>query len=61
MTRLKPCPFCGSTNVHTQQDSYNNWVVICEERGCRAKYSNHKYPFITESDVIDGWNRRDNQ
>ena len=58
MTKLKPCPFCGSRNVHTVKDMYGHWMVECWERGCRASYGNHKYPYIAESDAIDGWNRR---
>lgn len=58
MTELKPCPFCGSKYVHTVKDRNGCWTVECWEIGCRASYGNHKYPYITEQDAIDGWNRR---
>ncbi len=55
MTELKPCPFCGSSELDTNCDKYYNNVVfvecnICSSRGS-ARYS--------EKDAIAAWNCRD--
>lgn len=55
---LKPCPFCGSDNVHTVQDYQGYWFVCCDAYGCRAEHGNHKWPFERERDAIESWNRR---
>ena len=57
-TELESCPFCGGTNVYTKQDGDGFWHVICDERGCRVNVSNDKYPYATETEAKDAWNRR---
>jgi len=57
---LKPCPFCGSDNVHTQLFDVKGtrfWYVACES--CEIAldplfWDGNK----TEQDAIDKWNRR---
>lgn len=58
LKKMKPCPFCGGTNIYTKQDVEGFWYVICDERGCRTKVSNDKYPYTTETEARDAWNRR---
>lgn len=58
MPELKPCPFCGSTNVCTSHDEQGHWIVICNAYGCRAGLFNHKWAFENERDAIALWNRR---
>lgn len=66
MTKLKPCPFCGSTNiiVSSCKEWEENYVgeceeyvaVICnsEEGGCGANSGYCR----TEEEAIEVWNRR---
>lgn len=68
-TALKPCPFCGGTDVEIRQDH----VLICGNRlwYIRHMKSNGKCPlvngfgdwtssvkFTTKEKAIEAWNRR---
>jgi Lar family restriction alleviation protein len=54
---LKPCPFCGSTDLRARKDEVaysgqNSWIVLC--RGCGANGANVE----GEDAAISAWNRR---
>ena len=59
--KLKPCPFCGSTNVkivgnHTNDDCgwYYSYYVFCRDCGARgAEKRDEEKPL-----AIRAWNRR---
>jgi len=49
--KLKPCPFCGSSNTRLSKESGNmDRFIIC--KGCYARSSS----FINEFDSIESWN-----
>ena len=53
--RLKPCPFCGGTDLHLE--SFSGWgadVIICYD--CLATFSQQE--ITCEEDLIEAWNRR---
>lgn len=55
MSELKPCPFCGGTDLHL--GSFSGWgndVIVCYE--CLAVFSCRK--ITCEEDLIEAWNRR---
>ena len=61
MADLKPCPFCGSEEVHTARTILDNWppniaianiFVMCE--GCGAAGRSE----TTEEKAVESWNRR---
>lgn len=66
MNKLKPCPFCGSTDVEVinaleEQPEMeligltkDNWNVVCNE--CHAFGGTQR----TEAEAIEAWNRRAN-
>ena len=51
---LKPCPCCGTDNVHVYQannDKYRTYQVKCRKCGLRICKP-------TRAEVISAWNRR---
>ena len=55
MIDLKPCPFCGGTDLHLE--SFSGWgddVIVCYE--CLAIFSQQE--ITCEEDLIEAWNRR---
>ena len=55
MDKLKPCPFCGSTDLHIEYSS--SWGadrIICYD--CLATFSQQE--ITCENDLIEAWNRR---
>lgn len=57
MTKLKPCPFCGSKDVACMEQALGNYLnvfqyVACKTCGCRTLFSR------SESIVVKAWNRR---
>ena len=54
MNELKPCPFCGATNVSHWIGDFGDHVVSCHV--CFAQGS----PTKTEEKAIAAWNRRTN-
>ena len=65
--KTKPCPFCGSTEIHVEIESFYHRVRArcddCDSAGMdvrRTSYGNR----ITKEDMtlaIDTWNRRCNE
>ena len=52
MDELKPCPFCGSTEIDTINFGYQRWQVYCLACGaCTGYYDN----YIASQ---DNWNNR---
>ena len=52
---LKPCPFCGGTDLHLE--SFSGWgadVIVCYN--CLATFSQQE--ITCEEDLIEAWNRR---
>lgn len=55
MTELKPCPFCGGTDLHFESFSgWGNDVIICHK--CLSIFSQQE--ITCEEDLITAWNRR---
>ena len=48
---LKPCPFCGGTNIFVEDDGWG-WVSYCDV--CDANVSDR----MTKKEAIDDWNKR---
>lgn len=57
MIELKPCPFCGSKDVHLLNASHNNeeWSVTCKD--CNIWVDNMMCD-MTKEQAIELWNRR---
>lgn len=55
---LKPCPFCGSTDVSLVQDRYGSWGVECHGYMCHAYLTNCKWRCERRMDAIALWNKR---
>ena len=52
MENIKPCPFCGSTNLNSIHISLNKWSVLCNN--CLAEG-----PLIdSQEKAIEIWNKR---
>ena len=49
---LKNCPFCGSDNITKSLLPGLNWVVGCNNCGCRTPEYSHS------CDAVSTWNRR---
>lgn len=60
MTELKPCPFCGSDEIHTYSpgpyETGNDASVSCENPICGAEVRGD-----TLKEAIAKWNRRANE
>lgn len=54
MAKLKPCPFCGGTNIDCLEAGFRTgvWFVQCDE--CYATFPD----FDSEAEAIKAWNRR---
>jgi len=56
---LKPCPFCGSTNIHIMKMGYPHWIY-CED--CGAKIHGRQIGEEEgEKASAEAWNRRANE
>lgn len=55
MERLKPCPFCGNTDItgatHKPVGSAEFYEIICVKCGARIRRSSKRK-------AIEAWNRR---
>lgn len=47
---LKPCPFCGSTDIYSMP-SFNEWGICCSQ-GCVRIYGDF------QEDAVKAWNTR---
>ena len=56
MSKLKPCPFCGSESISCRDAGYHTdvWFIQCEE--CWATFPH----FDSEQEAVETWNRRVN-
>ena len=52
MTELKPCPFCGSTNVKIMTNG-EGWWVECLKCGAMSGIGEY-----SDDEAIETWNRR---
>ncbi len=55
--KLKPCPFCGSTDLYIFHDHGHNWQVICDcyvREGCGAS-GGYRH---SREEAIEAWNTR---
>lgn len=55
MEELKPCPFCGGTDLRLE--SFSGWgidIIVCYD--CLATFSHQE--ITCEEDLIKAWNRR---
>ena len=53
MEKLKPCPFCGGSDIDIRTDDGGlSWYSFCNDCGVMCGYS------MTKDDVINAWNRR---
>ena len=56
--KLKPCPFCGGTDLHLEY--FSGWrtdVIVCSD--CIATFFQQE--ITCEEDLIKAWNRRVNE
>lgn len=52
MAELKPCPFCGGTDIRIDlEDEYNNWRIMCYN--CSGRMIGY-----SKSRTITKWNTR---
>lgn len=47
---LKPCPFCGTTNIEQGIDDLTNYYIGCADCGCQVGNNDSK--------GLERWNRR---
>ena len=53
MSELKPCPFCGGTNIqHRHQGGGLDHTIRCRDCGCKTGHHESK------EDNVASWNRR---
>ena len=53
--KLKPCPFCGGTDLHLRSFfSPDSDIIVCYD--CLATFSQQE--LTCEEDLIKAWNRR---
>jgi len=53
--KLKPCPYCGSDDVHLEEMGYPHHVYCSN---CSARITGQGYEEEGEADAIRRWNRR---
>lgn len=55
---LKPCPFCGRTDIHIEPNGIGDYSVVCghELTGCGASTSDYRCE--SEEQAVERWNRR---
>ena len=57
MKKLKPCPFCGSSDVHyyyKSEKQFYNLHIMCA--GCNAYFISAGA--VNDDDLIAAWNKR---
>ena len=55
MTELKPCPFCGGTDIHIVENGPDGFSITCKD--CNAWVDNI-FEDMTKEQAIELWNRR---
>ena len=64
MRELKPCPFCGSSDLNKNFDDYNLAIISCDRgailRGDRPETLREaiNHTGKTFDNLIEAWNRR---
>ena len=57
MTELKPCPFCGSTDVHLIENDPGKSEISITCKDCNV-WVDHMFYAMTKEQAIELWNRR---
>ena len=57
MTELKPCPFCGSTDVHLVDNDPGKSEVSITCKDCNV-WVDHMFDAMSREEAIALWNRR---
>ena len=57
MTELKPCPFCGSTDVHLVENDRGKSEVSITCKDCNV-WVDHMFDAMTREEAIKLWNTR---
>lgn len=57
LPRLKPCPFCGSTDVHLIENDRGRSEVSITCKDCNV-WVDHMFDAMTREQAIELWNRR---
>lgn len=56
MTKLKPCPFCGSKEAYLARNCYGQNYVRCPNCGASVWGKDSEAP--SEKQIVEIWNRR---
>ena len=54
---LKPCPFCGSTDVHLIENDHGKSEVSITCKDCNV-WVDHMFDAMSREEAIELWNRR---
>ena len=57
LSELKPCPFCGGTEVKMANAGFNHTAIRCQNDKCNAQGLRDYDPIK----AIEAWNRRPNE
>ena len=57
---LKPCPFCGSTDVHLIENDRGKSEVSITCKDCNV-WVDHMFDAMSREEAIELWNRRVNE
>ena len=60
LPELKPCPFCGSTDVHLIENDRGKSEVSITCKDCNV-WVDHMFDAMTREQAIELWNRRMNE
>lgn len=59
MSNLKPCPFCGSSDISVlRYGPWSNYYAQCNN--CYIAAPDPSLTNLTEKEAINFWNKRDN-
>lgn len=54
---LKPCPFCGSTDVHLVENDRGKSEISITCKDCNV-WADHMFDALSKEQAIELWNRR---
>ena len=58
---LKPCPFCGNTNILVYEEEgkfgFTEWIVECDSHYCACQPTAHD-SYQTKVEAVEAWNTR---